>query len=64
MVDVQDVIQLLSILADESNLRATAKESLKGGLIAGVATVVGGLLGGRNGLILGKYSNMLVLNLA
>ena len=57
-LQVDDVIQLLSVLADESNLRVTVKESLKGGLITGIGAVLGGLIGGKSGLLLGKYSTV------
>lgn len=54
-LQVDDVIELLSILADESNLRVTVKESLKGGLVTGIGALLGGLVGGKTGLLLGKH---------
>lgn len=58
-LQIDDVIQILSILADEANLRVTVKESLKGGLITGLTTVLGGLIGGRIGLAVGKLLTLL-----
>lgn len=55
-LQIDDVIQILSVLADEANLRVTVKESLKGGLITGVTTVLGGLIGGRIGLAIGAVA--------
>ena len=53
-VDIDDLIQLLSILADEAGLKATVKESLKGGFITGVMAAAGGLIIGPPGLAVGK----------
>jgi len=47
------VIQLCTSLASEENLQVTVKESLKGGAIAGVCTVAGGVVGGPAGLAVG-----------
>lgn len=52
-LQVDDVIQLLSLLADDAKLRVTVKESLKGGLLAGAGALLGGLIGGKTGLLLG-----------
>ena len=58
-VDVSDVIDVLGILANERNLRVTVSESLKGGLLTGATTVVGGLLGGPVGLAIGSFKQKL-----
>ena len=43
----------MAILADEDQLKVTMKNSAYGGVVAGVTTTVGGLLGGPPGLLLG-----------
>lgn len=52
-VDNEAVIEALKVLSEEEGLRICIKESLKGGLIAGVSTICGGLLLGPVGLALG-----------
>ncbi|KAI0234732.1 hypothetical protein LSAT2_014946 [Lamellibrachia satsuma] len=52
-LDVDDVLQLLAQLADDTELRVTVKESLKGGVITGAAAVIGGVLLGPPGLAIG-----------
>ncbi|GLV40547.1 hypothetical protein CBL_04349 [Carabus blaptoides fortunei] len=52
-VTTEEVINIISELAKHENLRVTLKESLQGGLITGLCTTAGGLLGGRTGLLLG-----------
>jgi len=47
------IIELCSLLASEENLQVTVKESLKGGAIAGICTVAGGVVGGPAGLAVG-----------
>lgn len=44
---------LVEFLCNDQNLKVTATESLKGGLIAGGLTTLGGLLGGPMGLAVG-----------
>ena len=53
-VDIRDVLDLLRELAEKKDLRVTATESLKGGLITGVTAVAGGLVGGPVGLAAGE----------
>ncbi|XP_074645197.1 protein C19orf12-like [Tubulanus polymorphus] len=52
-VDVEDLLKLLGTLSDEANLRVNVKESVKGGLIAGLSTAIGGVLLGPPGLAIG-----------
>ena len=49
----RDLQRVLAILADEDQLKVTVKSSVYGGLLAGVMTTVGGLLGGPPGLLVG-----------
>ncbi|KAL4108007.1 hypothetical protein QTP88_018270 [Uroleucon formosanum] len=46
-------LQVVGEIFQEENIKICVKESVKGGLIAGIATLVGGLLGGKSGLIAG-----------
>ncbi|XP_002128326.2 protein C19orf12 homolog [Ciona intestinalis] len=50
---VDDVMQLLSTLAREQNLRVTVTESARGGLMAGAGAFIGGLIGGPVGIAAG-----------
>lgn len=59
-LDVDDVLQLLAQLADDTELRVTVKESLKGGVITGAAAVIGGVLLGPPGLAIGKYAIIII----
>lgn len=52
-VNSQDIIELLCTLAEEEKLKVTLRESLQGGVIAGGAALVGGVLLGPLGLALG-----------
>ena len=52
-MNINDVISLLSVLADEAELKTTVTESLKGGLAVGLLTTIGGLLGGPRGIAIG-----------
>ncbi|KAK7070452.1 hypothetical protein SK128_027558 [Halocaridina rubra] len=52
-INTQEVLSLVSQICEEEKLRVAIKESLKGGLIAGGTTAVGGLLGGPIGLAIG-----------
>lgn len=52
----QSVVKSLQVVGEifqEENIKICVNESVKGGLIAGIATLVGGLLGGKSGLIAG-----------
>ena len=53
-VEISVLVEVLCILCDEDKLKVTLKESLKGGAIAGVSTIIGGMLGGPIGLAVGK----------
>ncbi|XP_023233027.1 protein C19orf12 homolog [Centruroides sculpturatus] len=52
-VNMQDVVEVVCVLADEENIRIAVKESVKGGIITGVAVVVGGVALGPIGLAIG-----------
>lgn len=52
----QQVVKALEVVGEifqEENIKVTLKESVKGGFITGVSTLVGGLLGGKTGLLAG-----------
>ena len=49
----RDLQRVLAILADEDQLKVTVKSSVYGGLLAGVMTTAGGLLGGPPGMLVG-----------
>ena len=53
-VDVHDVMELLSTISNNKGLKVTMKQSVKGGVIAGVSTAIGGLVAGPPGLAAGK----------
>lgn len=53
----QGIVKVLEVVGEifqEENIKICVKESAKGGLIAGVSTLLGGLLGGKTGLLVGK----------
>ena len=52
-ISVDDLQRLMVVLADEDQLRVNARNSTLGGVVAGVATTVGGLLIGPPGLLIG-----------
>lgn len=64
----QSVVKSLEVVGEifkEENIKISVKESVKGGLITGIAALVGGLLGGKSGLIAGKVKaliNIIYLN--
>lgn len=59
-INTVEVLSLVTQVCENEDLRVPIKESLKGGLIAGTTTTIGGLLGGPMGLAIGellhKYS--------
>ena len=48
-----ELIHVITTLSDDSGLRVTVSESVKGGLIAGTACTIGGLVFGPPGLAVG-----------
>lgn len=48
-----EICNIISKLSDESGLRVTVNESVKGGVIAGSACTIGGVLLGPPGLAIG-----------
>lgn len=50
-VDV--IVEICAQVAEQENLRMTVIESAKGAGIAGISALLGGLLGGKSGLIIG-----------
>ena len=53
VIRTDEVINILSKLSDESGLKVTVNESIKGGVIAGSACTIGGILLGPPGLAVG-----------
>jgi len=53
MLEIEPVIDLFATLAEEEKLQVAVTNSLLGGLVAGTATVLGGLLMGPVGLAVG-----------
>jgi len=53
MLEIEPVIDLMATLAEEEKLQVAVTNSLLGGLVAGTATVLGGLLMGPVGLAVG-----------
>lgn len=54
----QDMMKALEIVGEifqEENIKICVKESIKGCLITGISTLVGGLLGGKSGLLAGMF---------
>jgi len=64
----QSVVKSLEVVGEifqEENIKICVKESVKGGLITGIAALVGGLLGGKSGLIAGivkTLTNIVYIN--
>lgn len=52
-VSVVEFQRVMSILADEDQLKVTVKTSAYGGVVAGVTTTIGGLIAGPAGLLVG-----------
>lgn len=53
----QNILKTLEVVGEifqEESIKICAKESAKGGLITGVSALVGGLLGGKTGLLAGE----------
>jgi hypothetical protein len=48
-----EIVNIISKLSDESGLKVTVNESVKGGVIAGTACTIGGVLLGPPGLAIG-----------
>ena len=49
-----EILSLVTQVCEEEKLQVSIKESLKGGLLAGTTTTIGGLLGGPIGLAIGE----------
>ena len=52
-VSAVDLQRVMAVLADEDELKVTMKNAAYGGVVAGVATTVGGLVAGPPGLLIG-----------
>ena len=52
-ISPDDLVDVLSKLAKDENLKVSVKQSAKGGVIAGTGATVGGLLGGPIGIAVG-----------
>lgn len=53
VIQYNDILNIITTLCDDENLRITVKQSAKGGLIAGISCAVGGLIAGPPGLAVG-----------
>lgn len=49
-INTQELLRAVAILADDNNLRVTAKQSGKGAAICGAICFIGGLVGGPGNL--------------
>ena len=59
-LDVHHVAAIVNELGAEIQIRRTVNDSLKSGLITGLATVIGGLAGGKKGVLLGAVGGGLL----
>jgi hypothetical protein len=53
VIRYNDIVSVITTLADENNIQVSVKETLKGGFIAGTSCTLGGLLLGPPGLAIG-----------
>jgi len=53
VIRTDEMVRVLSKLSDESGLKVTVNQSVKGGLIAGSACTIGGMILGPSGLAIG-----------
>jgi nicotinamide mononucleotide (NMN) deamidase PncC len=53
VIRTDEILSILSKLSDESGLKVTVQESVKGGVVAGTACTIGGVLLGPPGLAIG-----------
>ena len=53
VIRTDEILCILSKLSDESGLKVTVQESVKGGVVAGTACTIGGVLLGPPGLAIG-----------
>lgn len=53
VIRTDEILCILSKLSDESGLKVTVQESVKGGVLAGTACTIGGVLLGPPGLAIG-----------
>ena len=60
-LNTEPVIHALRTISEEKELQICVTESLKGGLVAGVSTVIGGLLAGPVGLAIGSFKKNCIL---
>ena len=53
VIRTDEILSILSKLSDESGLKVTVHQSVKGGVVAGTACTIGGVLLGPPGLAIG-----------
>ena len=53
VLQTNEVCQIISTLSDDSGLKVTVNESMKGGLLTGIVCTLGGLVLGPAGLAIG-----------
>lgn len=59
-IDARELIEAISVLADERNVRVAVKQSGKGAIICGACCFAGGLLLGPAGLAVGGVAGGVV----
>ena len=60
VIRTDEILSILSKLSDESGLKVTVQESVKGGVVAGTACTIGGVLLGPPGLAIGGTHSRLI----
>ena len=52
-INTTELVNIVSELVENRNIRVRLKESVKGGVIAGITTTVGGIILGPGGVLAG-----------
>jgi len=51
--EMMKALEVVGEIFQEENIKICVKESFKAGLITGISTLIGGILGGKNGILAG-----------